>query len=344
MSSNETLFWHALRALRRWGMWALAVWLVLMLLLAAIPRTQPVAPAFSWEDLVSALTESGFLMRMRELLVMTVSIWIWPVAMLALFFAIQAVAGGAMLRRGFGGRRAAADNSSAHSSYVSEETPVSESWAWLFATAAAHAFRFGAMIFAGFGALWAGMAVVAFIEGNDHWEALPGVTPPYLSEFLARHPALSVDRTASAGGRLTVYDEKGHALSLHGSELAGARVRFDICPAQLGAEQLGGITPYPGSRCESLIHLHNAAGEQLIHRFAIGEGSDVAALEAHFSRLSEARVFSGLASSKSGRRYQFSASTSDSVWRVEADALQGGAASILIRRVVVKCDTPGCDK
>jgi hypothetical protein len=74
----------------------------------------------------------------------------------------------------------------------------------------------------------------------------------------------------------------------------------------------------------------------------IAHDSDIAAIEAHLARLSNASLFSGTASSRSRGRYTFSASGHVSGWRIEVSAAQGGATTIIIRHTVsaAKADTP----
>lgn len=321
MSTHETEFWQAGRSLYRWALCALSAWLLLAVMLAGMDHAQPDARPFSFTELISGPDQAGLLARMRELTVWTISLWVLPTGFIAVFLALQGLIAISWGRRWFGGRRASAGG---------EADGVSQAWQWIVVTACVHAFKFGAMFFAVFAVIWAGFAALAYADGNDHWEALPAVTPPYLSEFLARHPGLSANRVGTQGA-LVLRDDEGRTVSLNGSDLTRARAVFDACPQTIGAEQLGGITPFPGARCGALLRLDSVTGDHLIYVFRIDDGSDLAAIESHFSRWSEASNFGGSGSSRSSRSYQFSSSSQDNAWRVQVDARSGGATTILVR-------------
>lgn len=101
------------------------------------------------------------------------------------------------------------------------------------------------------------------------------------------------------------------------------------CPFTLGAEQLGGIPPYPGMPCAALVHLHNAYGEQMLYVFN-AQGSDSQAIHAHFARWADAHAGSS-ASSTGGSQLFLSAGSRDGAWRLEVESRQGGATSVVIR-------------
>lgn len=181
-------------------------------------------------------------------------------------------------------------------------------------------------------ALWAVLVGLAIINDKDHWEALPWVTPPHLTEFKARHPKLIVEPLRDADGRVIVHDGKGRGVRLESAELALARVRLEACPAGLGAEQLGGIPPYPGLACVTLVHLDNDYGAQRLYVFDARGSSDQAnnAIHAHFDRWAMAQG-GGTGSSadhKSGRQWL---SAGRGAWRVEVASRPGRGANIVIR-------------
>lgn len=90
--------------------------------------------------------------------------------------------------------------------------------------------QIGSIVFGASAVLWAGLAGWAFMQGDDPWEALPGITPPYLDNFLARYPALSV---STFGGThwLILHNADAQSVYLDGDDLVDAQVRFQPCPS-----------------------------------------------------------------------------------------------------------------
>ena len=147
--------------------------------------------------------------------------------------------------------------------------PLLRRWDANFTEALTAGLKFGSITFAASAVLWAGLAGWAFTQGNDPWEALPGITPPYLDNFLARHSALSV---STFGGThwLILHDADGHSVSLDGDDLVDAEVRFQPCPpGVVDAAQLGGIPPYPGAQCSTLLHLRCGGVQRVIYAFEV---------------------------------------------------------------------------
>ena len=190
---------------------------------------------------------------------------------------------------------------------------------WRIITLVMRSLRIIPMAVAGFAALW------AVIEAHEFL-----VTPRYLSEFLARHPELIVERVGHSRGMLTLRDGEGHSIRLERGELAGADARFEPCPRQLGAEQLGGIPPYPGMPCAALVHLSNTYGEQRFYVFDVAKGSDGWAIHAHFARWADVHGVSGGSSSYEGTETFRRASSRDGAWHLEVESREGGSTSVVI--------------
>ena len=153
-----------------------------------------------------------------------------------------------------------------------------------------------------------------------------------MHEFLARHPALAPHSTIDSISYITLRDGKGHSMRLHRAELDSAQARFEPCPVPLGAEQLGGIPPYPGARCATLLRLRRVEDELVFHVFEIADRSDSAAIKTHFKGWSDAHGSGGASSNKKGTGYAFSTITSrDAAWHLDVDSNAGGATTIVIR-------------
>jgi len=173
--------------------------------------------------------------------------------------------------------------------------------------------RLGSGMFAVSALLWAGLAGWAFMQGDDPWEALPGITPPYLDKFLARHPALSV-KTYSGTHWLFLYNEHGRSVYLDGDDLVDAHVRFQPCPpGGVDAAHLGGIPPYPGAQCDTVLHIRRGDVERVIYAFKVVRDHDRQSIESHFTHwaktLGAEHGFQGERS-----RVFFTAHKGDSAW------------------------------
>lgn len=142
--------------------------------------------------------------------------------------------------------------------------------------------RFGSIAFGLIALFWIGVAVVAVFDGGDHWEALPWIKPPYLDDFLQRHPGF--DAITYQGTRtLTLYDGKGHHAIVDGNDLVGATVVFGPCPSRVDAALLGGITPFPKGRCSTRVHIANPRRSWATYRFEFEPYATHDELSRHFS-------------------------------------------------------------
>jgi hypothetical protein len=207
--------------------------------------------------------------------------------------------------------------------------PLLRRWDANFTEALTAGLKFGSITFAASAVLWAGLAGWAFTQGNDPWEALPGITPPYLDNFLARHSALSV---STFGGThwLILHDADGHSVSLDGDDLVDAEVRFQPCPpGVVDAAQLGGIPPYPGAQCSTLLHLRRGGVERVVYAFEVVRDNDLKSIESHFARWAEAlgaqHRFQG-----GPNHYTFEAHKGDSAWDLRLFKVRGSTTAIYI--------------
>lgn len=191
--------------------------------------------------------------------------------------------------------------------------------------------KFAALVLCLLGAGYVAMAAVAFAEGDDPLEILPGVTPPYLRDFLAQHPTLTADGANESFGHVRLQDGLGHSVRLHRTELDSAQASFEPCPPTLGAAQLGGIPPFPGIPCTTLLRLRNAQGGKLFHVFEILDSSNSAAIKAHFGRWADAHGSGSASSNRKGGGYTFSTSSRDDAWHLDVNSWNGGTTSIVIR-------------
>lgn len=180
---------------------------------------------------------------------------------------------------------------------------------WVVATV--QGLRFGALAFGLIGLFWIGTATLAYIDGTDHWEALPWITPPYLDEFLARHSGFEAV-TYQGTRALTLYDNKGHHAIVSGDDLIGATLVFEPCPSQLGPALFGGIPPFPGSKCTTRVRISNPRRAWTVYQFKPGEGGTHQALEDHFENWARGI---GAESRVSGYRdYNFTAHLGERNW------------------------------
>jgi hypothetical protein len=357
---------QALRSLLLWILLAPLAWVLLTLLLAKLQHDQDNESGISAEALGRELLDPAFQAPMLELASNTADNLFWPVVALALLVFLKGVLGhlvGARFSRTVqaavkartGAQRLAKFASTVEAAAkartkalglptlapaAAQDRALTGATPWLILTpglSALRVFPFAAVCCA---ALWALLIGVATFGGKDHWEALPWVTPPYLAKFLARHPGLIVERVNAAGHLVTLRDGQGHSVGLEGGDLAGAQVGLESCPPQLGAAQLGGIAPFPGMPCISLVRLNNAYGVQMLYVFNAA-GSQNRAVYAHFERWASAQGGSGVSSSgdRDGVQHFLSAAGRDGVsadgrhgeWRLEVDSRHGRAMSVVIR-------------
>jgi hypothetical protein len=186
--------------------------------------------------------------------------------------------------------------------------------------------------------LWCLLAGIELLNNNDPWESLPIASPPFLTEFHKRNPLISAEPLPYALGEYVLHDGRGQSARLEKSDLIGSVLRLEGCPQNLTADQLGGITPYPGSTCTAVLRLRKADGsdgERLSWHFSMVDG-DMQALEDHAKRLSDAGILGGSASSRTASTYVFSAGTRDEAWHIRVNAHRGELTHIVIRYTVAK--------
>lgn len=153
---------------------------------------------------------------------------------------------------------------------------------WSMRQALVAGLRMGLAVFGVAPLLWGGMAVWAGEQGQDPWEGLPGITPPYLEDFLARHPGLTAT-TFGGTRRLLLHAGGGRTVYVDGDDLAGANVRFDPCPPELpAAAALGGIPPYPAARCVTVLGMRRGPVERGIFVFETPPGEERERIRGHF--------------------------------------------------------------
>jgi hypothetical protein len=320
-----------LQSLLVWTLLAALAWAALAALMVALQQAQEGADPLSFAALVTRLRDPGLQAPLRELSWNTADTLFWPVVVVAAVVLLRGALGEVLIRRVRDARSAAATRDDMPMPDHGAQGGSTAQGPWRIMTLVLQSLRIVPMALAGFAAVWAIMAAYAFIDGRDHWEALPWVTPPYLSEFLVRHTELTVQRGADSSGLVTLRDRQGRSMRLYGSELVGAQARFEPCPPALGAQELGGIPPFPNMPCTALVQLRNAQGQQRYFVFALASGSDTRAIKAHFEAWSDAHS-SGSGSSSSKGRYSLSATSRDEAWHVQVDSSQGGATTVVIRQ------------
>lgn len=334
------LFWIVLAPLS-WFMFAA---LLTFMDTASAPATAAADAAPSatsaQSGLLASLAEPSFLARIRLLAWMTADTLFWPVVVVAAFLLLRGLLGEFMIRRMLARKDAAAGgdvqsmaDQSALNSFAMQGGAVQDGLdgLWRLCTLGLGILRVVPFVAAAFAAIWSVMAVNAFLNSYSHWDALPWVTPPYIEEFLARHPTLRVE-DADRSGQRVLRDGQGRSISLHGSQLVGAQLRLQSCPTDLGAAQLGGIPPYPGIACNTLAQLRDAQGSQTLYVFDLASGSDSAAIFAHFERWADTHGGSKASSVTGDTHYVLHASSRDDAWRLELDTRKNGATSIVIQR------------
>lgn len=202
-------------------------------------------------------------------------------------------------------------------------------WDATLVEALATGLRVGSMLFAASAVLWAGMAGWSFMQGNDPWEGLPGVTPPYLDDFLARHPGFEAS-TYGGTRQLFLHDGHGHSVFVDGDDVAGAQVRFDPCPPrEADRALLGGIPPYPGAKCSTLLRIRRGDVERVTYVFEAVRDDNLDLIRGHFTRWAEAlgaqnRFWGG------PNQYFFDANKGNTTWDLRLYSGRGRATAIYI--------------
>jgi len=190
--------------------------------------------------------------------------------------------------------------------------------------------RFGAMAFGASAVLWIALAAWSSLEGNDPWENLPGIVPPYLEAFLARHPGME---TTTYGGthQLRLHDGQGHSVFVDGDDLKNAAARFEPCaPGDSDPAALGGIPPYPGGACDTLLRIRRGEVERVMHVFVVAR-DDHERIRQHFERWADTL---GAEHGYSGgpNHYFFKASKDGRQWDLRVFVGRSRATEIYIAR------------
>lgn len=325
MSRIQELVRAAMRSLYKWGIYALLVWLLLLGLLAGGSLSEHPASLMN--------PEAGISIAMRELIQWTIKGWVWLTGAVVVFLLLQYGVVALLVKRNMGRTPSGTLGGAMHAAFRGDESTAIRSWTWIGAILLASIMKFAAMFFAGFGALWCLLAGIELLNNNDPWESMPITTLPFLTEFQKRNPLISAERLPYATGEYVLHDGRGQSARTDKGDLAGSVLRLEACPQNLTAEQLGGITPYPGSTCTAMLYVRKADGtdgERVSWHFSMVDG-DMKALEDHAKRLSDAGIFSGSATSRTASTYVFSAGTRDEAWHIKVNAYRGELTYIVIR-------------
>ncbi len=330
MSKIQALFGKTLRTLCKWGIYALGLWLLLAVLLAGSQQAEFLA------GLTNA--DAALLIPMRELTQWTIKAWVWLTGAVAIFLFLQFAIIALLASRNIGGRQPSVLRDALRDVYRSKGSASLQQWMWAGATLLASAMKFGAMFFAGFGAVWCLLTGIELLNDDDPWDSLPVTTTPFLMEFQKHNQQISAERLPHTNGEYALYDGKGQSARVDKRDLVRGVLSLEPCPSDLAAGQLGGIAPFPGSVCTGVVRVRKtdgADGDSMSWHFTMVDG-DIKTLEAHAKRLSDAGVLGGSGSSHSGSTYSFSASARDDAWHVKVNAHRGARSYIVIRHTPAK--------
>ena len=146
----------------------------------------------------------------------------------------------------------------------------------------------GSMAQLGLAGVWACMGAYAALHGDDPWEALPWVFPPYLEGFAARHPQIEV-LTLNGVRDVRLRVKGGILFPVDGNEIADASVALTPCPSTPDADELGGLVMPPGASCIAQLNVVHDGDERVRYQFQAAEGATREALERHFTDWAVAR-------------------------------------------------------
>ncbi|MFN0183835.1 MAG: hypothetical protein ACKVQR_08465 [Aquabacterium sp.] len=113
----------------------------------------------------------------------------------------------------------------------------------------------GLFAFMGMGLAWAGVGIAYAVDGTDPWDHMPGVTPPYLEGFVARHPQLRVEKINGVYEVNLTHRQTGGWLRLDGRALADADVRMERCIPPGPTQDFGGLPLHPKAECRRVLTL-----------------------------------------------------------------------------------------
>lgn len=187
--------------------------------------------------------------------------------------------------------------------------------------------EFGVVLFGLATVLVAGMAAVAALDGGDPWEAQQDLTPPYLEPFIARHPQLQVVRYG--GRKVLLRDGKGHSAQVDGNDIAPADVTLAACSATPAPQVLGGLPPYPASRCDAVLTVRRQGTERVSYLFQLEQEDAVAAVRKHFEAWAREQGVQAQFSTDR-RRTTLQASRGEQRWDLQLRALHSGSVTIVL--------------
>lgn len=154
-------------------------------------------------------------------------------------------------------------------------------WAWR--ELAALGLRLGLISFSAMAVLWGVLGAMRAIEGQNPWDALPFVSPTQLDDFLNDNPGFSAIGTLGSEPVL-IHDGKGRFAWIDSGCLQHAIVAFMPCSDPIPPEALGGLPPYPGSRCEFMIQIRRQGVEDNSYLFSVDGSIGIDDLNHHFER------------------------------------------------------------
>lgn len=304
---------------------ALAAWAALAAAFERLRLAEAPGAAISWEGPLGTVLDMAW---------PGLQLLIWPIIVVGVFFHLR----GMFMRKVFSEAPSYRESDASLLSESEEEARESAAsyrlserlMAVFWEISLPIALKFAFLACTGLALLAAAFAVAAHVKGEDPWEAVPWANAN-LGEFIARHPGLSVERDADRTSGVALSDGQGHSIIVNGWDLRRAQALFEPCPPGIGAGQLGGIPPYPGAPCATLLRLRKAGAEQLTYFFGIAKGggeATVHAIKAHFKPWSDAQG-SGSAGYFDGERHIYYTGSNDGKWRIEVESRDGGATSIL---------------
>lgn len=170
----------------------------------------------------------------------------------------------------------------------------------------------GAFAQIGLAIIWLGVGLLSAFDGQDPWENLPWVSPPYLDEFKQRHPQLQV--TKLNGTRIVMLRAPGLFTEVDGNELVGSEVRLEPCRDKPSPAELGGLAPFPASSCAVKLSIRRGPQQRVTYQYEAETNTPPDAFRQHFESWAEAQGAS--AHFSGGPSYSFEARRGAQRWAV----------------------------